>query len=42
MLRPLGIKAGLGNPPKAFFTNRVECGNSLLSRETGNTESLVD
>lgn len=42
MLRPLRIRAGLGNPPKAFFTNRVECGNSLLSRETDHTESPVD
>ena len=42
MLRPVRIRAGLGNPPKPFFTNRVECGNSMISSETGHTKSAVD
>ena len=42
MLRPVRIRAGLRNPPKPFFTNRVECGNSMISSETGHTESAVD
>ena len=42
MLRPVRIRARLGNPPKPFFTNRVECGNSMISSETGHTESAVD
>ena len=42
MLRPVRIRAGLGNPPKPFFANRVECGNSMISSETGHTESAVD
>ena len=34
MLRPVRIRAGLGNPPPPFVTNRVECVNSLLKLET--------
>ena len=33
MLRPVRIRAGLGNPAPQFTTNRVECINHLLSDE---------
>lgn len=34
MLKPVRAKSGLGNPPKKFTTNGVECVNSLLKKET--------
>ena len=40
-LRPLRIRAGLGNPLNLLHV-RVECSISLLSSETDNTESPVD
>ena len=33
MIRPVRIRAGLGDPPVQFTTNRVECINHLLSDE---------
>ena len=33
LLKPIRIRAGLGQPPKPFYSNRVECSNSLLSSE---------
>jgi hypothetical protein len=42
MLKPVRIRAGLGQPPKPYYTNRVECANSLLSSETGHKESSVN
>ena len=35
MIRPVRIRAGLGDPPVQFTTNRVECINYLLSEEAG-------
>ena len=29
-------------PPKPYYSNRVECANSLLSSETDHAESTVD
>ena len=42
MLKPVRVRAGLGQPPKPYYTNRVECANSLLSSETGHKESSVN
>lgn len=42
LLKPVRIMAGLGNPPKRYVTNRVECVNSLIKRETEHKESSVD
>ena len=42
MLPVVRQKAGLGKPPKPYYSNRVECANSLLSSETDNRESAVD
>ena len=35
MIRPVRIRAGLGDPTVQFTTNRVECINHLLSDEAG-------
>ena len=42
MLAPVRQQAGLGKPPKPYYSNRVECANSLLSSETDHAESTVD
>ena len=42
LLKPVRIDAGLGNPPTRYVSNRVECVNSLLKRETERKESPVD
>ena len=42
MLKPVRIRAGLGQPPRPYYTNRVECANSLLSSETGHKELPVN
>ena len=42
ILAPVRQQAGLGKPPKPYYTNRVECANSLLSSETDHAESTVD
>ena len=42
LLKPVRIDAGLGNPPSRYVSNRVECVNSLLKRETERKESPVD
>ncbi|KAK3749032.1 hypothetical protein QZH41_006225 [Actinostola sp. cb2023] len=42
LLKPVRIAAGLGDPPKPYVSNRVECVNSLLKRETERKESPVD
>ena len=42
MLKPVRRRAGLGQPPKPYYTNRVECANSLLSSETGHKELPVN
>ena len=34
ILRPVGFRAGLGNPPLHFTANTIEFVNSLLSDET--------
>lgn len=41
MLAPVRQQAGLGKLPKPYYSNRVECANSLLSSETDHTESKV-
>ena len=33
MLAPIRQQAGLGKPPKPYYSSRVECANSLLSSE---------
>ena len=42
MLAPVRQQVGLGKSPKPYYTNRVECANSLLSSETDHAESTVD
>ena len=42
MLAPVRQQAGLGKPPKPYYSNRVECANSLLSSETDHAESMAD
>ena len=42
MLAPVRQQAGLGKLPKPYYSNRVECANSLLSSETDHAESKVD
>ena len=42
LLKSVRIEAGLGNLPRRYVTNRVECVNSLLKREVNGKESKVD
>ena len=42
ILKPVRIRAGLGQPPRPYYANRVECANSLLSSETGHKELPVN
>ena len=42
MLKPVRIRVGLGQPPRPYYTNRVECANSLLSSKTGHKELPVN
>lgn len=42
MLKPVRIRAGLGQPPKPYYSNRAECAKSLLSSETEHSESSVN
>ena len=42
MLKPVRIRVGLGQPPRPYYTNMVECANSLFSSETGHKELPVN